>query len=939
MKKINWTTILWTFLLLVFAKQINGQGWRQQYDSPDFDDYAFTLLSTPEGGFLMTGNRHLKTDADGNQQWSLINTPGARHGSRLAAIQADGSYVTGYESVALSAPALSKFDAFGNELWSMGYPTANGIDPYVTSVDTTNDGGFVLLVLDPGNNPNCSGCSQYHLIKTDGNGTMQWQQTKATNKSNVAVSVKSLDDGGFAVAGANEYIGGSGLERYIEKWDASGVLLWEKEWVQPGVQQFISVIESSDGNIVAAGIGATPGLIFMAKVDQFGNEIWFEEYEATGLVNARDLKEGTDGSYTVVGHNQGGIPAAGFILNAAPNGIENWHRIFGNDSFSEAFYSVQACPDGGYAISGSTNHAQGIALLYKVDALGNVYTHHIAGRVFLDEAEDCTLDGIEPGLENWIVTAAGDETFYASTDSNGYYDLLLDTGEYKVTVALPNFSWLLCQPSYTVQALAVYDTTELDIPVQPGPPCPYMEVNISTPFIRPCSLGFYVVNYCNLGTDTAYGATVEVLLADELTYDAATIPLTSQVGQTLLFDIGDVGIFECGSFAIQFEADCDTTLVGQTLCSEAHIFPDTMCGPMFQGPAIEVLGLCENDSVKFEILNNGEAMPEVHEYIIIEDNIILMQDDFQLGQGESIETVVEVMSGATYHLVAAQDVDFPPFLGNPVATFSIEGCVGNPNPGAFNQLPQNSGEPWLDIDCQEVTSSYDPNDKTPHPTGWTDEHLIEARTDLEYRIRFQNTGTDTAFTVVIVDTLSHFLDPANIRPGAASHPYSFELTGQGVAKFKFANILLPDSTTNEAASHGFVSFKISQIPDNQVSTVIENTAQIYFDFNAPVATNTTFHTIGEPWVSIISGTVQVKDLHQQVKVFPNPFFETATFKLEGYAKNGTLELYDLNGLRVLSQNFAAGETQVQRNVLTAGIYFFKMKNADGVLATGKVVVQ
>lgn len=58
-------------------------------------------------------------------------------------------------------------------------------------------------------------------------------------------------------------------------------------------------------------------------------------------------------------------------------------------------------------------------------------------------------------------------------------------------------------------------------------------------------------------------------------------------------------------------------------------------------------------------------------------------------------------------------------------------------------------------------------------------------------IRFQNTGNDTAFLVVIRDQLPPELDPAGVRPGAASHPYRFEMVGKDQLSFTFSNILLP----------------------------------------------------------------------------------------------------------------------------------------------------
>ncbi len=54
---------------------------------------------------------------------------------------------------------------------------------------------------------------------------------------------------------------------------------------------------------------------------------------------------------------------------------------------------------------------------------------------------------------------------------------------------------------------------------------------------------------------------------------------------------------------------------------------------------------------------------------------------------------------------------------------------------------------------------------------------------------------------------------------------------------------MPDSTTNEVESHGFIKFKVNQIPNLAEGIVLENNAGIYFDFNDPIITNTTQHTI------------------------------------------------------------------------------------------------
>src|SRR5688500_6845530 len=99
-----------------------------------------------------------------------------------------------------------------------------------------------------------------------------------------------------------------------------------------------------------------------------------------------------------------------------------------------------------------------------------------------------------------------------------------------------------------------------------------------------------------------------------------------------------------------------------------------------------------------------------------------------------------------------------------------------------------------------------------------------------YRIRFQNTGTDTAFRVVIRDTLHEILDWNSLRMIDASHPYSLLAKNGRILEWKFSNIILPDSNTNEKASHGYILFSIRPKSTLNAGDQISNRASIYFDF-------------------------------------------------------------------------------------------------------------
>lgn len=146
-------------------------------------------------------------------------------------------------------------------------------------------------------------------------------------------------------------------------------------------------------------------------------------------------------------------------------------------------------------------------------------------------------------------------------------------------------------------------------------------------------------------------------------------------------------------------------------------------------------------------------------------------------------------------------------------------------------------------EVERVTNSADPNLKQVYPLGLGADGRIKSTDTLVYQIHFQNVGNDTAFDIVIRDTLDVELDMSTLIPGTSSHPHTFQFGGGRELIWQFNNINLPDSTTDEPRSHGFVSYQLLIESGAANGTPIENRAQIYFDFNAPLATNTVLNTI------------------------------------------------------------------------------------------------
>jgi uncharacterized repeat protein (TIGR01451 family) len=146
-----------------------------------------------------------------------------------------------------------------------------------------------------------------------------------------------------------------------------------------------------------------------------------------------------------------------------------------------------------------------------------------------------------------------------------------------------------------------------------------------------------------------------------------------------------------------------------------------------------------------------------------------------------------------------------------------------------------------------VRGSYDPNDKKATPSLTTQE--VNEGKYIYYTIRFQNTGNDTAFTVVIADTLSNLLQSGEVTVLASSHVNSFNITGN-IAYTTFNEINLPDSIVDKVGSNGFIKFKVKPVAPLAAGTIIPNKAYIYFDYNKGIETNTAS--------TIITGILPVK---------------------------------------------------------------------------------
>lgn len=236
-----------------------------------------------------------------------------------------------------------------------------------------------------------------------------------------------------------------------------------------------------------------------------------------------------------------------------------------------------------------------------------------------------------------------------------------------------------------------------------------------------------------------------------------------------------------------------------------------------------------------------------------------------------------------------------------------------------------------------ITGSFDPNDIQVNYARLTPQQVAGGEW-LEYTIRFQNMGTDTAFSVLLRDSLpAQLLNLGTLQLIASSHSCMWGLSGSAMLNVQFTNIRLPHSAVNTVGSMGFVRLRVRPRGTLVIGDLIPNQADIHFDFNVPVTTNTALTEVGLP-----TGLTSRADVLPG-GVWPNPAHDALTVEVNlPVAAPLTLTLLDALGRPVLTRTTAAAAGTARERLevrgLSAGLYLLRAQ-AGALGFTRRVVVR
>jgi len=358
-----------TTVTLGIQRQVALAEWNQTYGGTGFD-LAYSLVQTSDEGYAILGCTDsfgsgltdillVKTDSNGNIQW--YKTYGGANidysGTHALVQTADGGYAIAGLTNSFGAGNfdfwLIKTDSEGNIQWDKTYGGIGDDEAYC--LIATQDGGYAIAGVTTSFG---AGLGDFWLVKTDSDGSVQWNMAYGGTSDECAYALVQTNDGGYALAGITNSFGAGNWDFCLFRSDPNGNQLWNKTF--GGIDRDIAraLVKTDDEGYAIAGYTAsfTSGDedFWLVKTDLFGNMQWNKTYGGLGNERACDLVMASGEGYVIAGWTDSfGFSKDFWLIKTDLNGNIEWNQTYGG-IVDDVALGVVHTVDYGYAIVGWT---------------------------------------------------------------------------------------------------------------------------------------------------------------------------------------------------------------------------------------------------------------------------------------------------------------------------------------------------------------------------------------------------------------------------------------------------------------------------------------------------------------------------------------------------------------------------------------------------------
>jgi hypothetical protein len=827
----------------------------------------------------------------------------------------------------------------------------------------TNDGGFII---GGTTTFNCTGYTyDYLLVKTDSLGTQQWVKQFGGSQTDYLSNVIQTNDGGYILAGYTssndgDVVGAHGsTDGWLVKTDSNGNLQWQRACGGSSSDNLNCLRNKSNGNVVVFGYtssyngdlqginSSVNGALWVLEVDLSGNIVTQKCFPNSSNLWVNDFYISGDGSYICVGHSTGNYGSNDVLTLKIDSSLSLiWSKVIGG-SQNDYGNKIHPTSDNGYIICSNSNSNDFYVSgnhstapnstdywVVKLDSSRNVLWQKCLGSTNYEESADVaeTADGnflvvgtestnfpdgdlADPyGLSQGIWAACVDPTgnflWGKVIGGRGYEDVstIVRAQDGKLVVAGSSNSIdhdvsgnLNLQPGLIQQSdLWLFkiddhpNTITGNVFLDENNNSIFDSIDFNIPAHRIVETSSGRIAFTNLSGDYSLqvsGPGTFTVQSDTLIYHNR-VPSTQSATFTGSNEIDSLNDFTC-------VAAMTVNDLRITLTSSNRIRPGFPAVYYINYKNMGTTVMSGQVIFKFDnalVYGSASVTPD----IIAQDSLVWDYQNLHPFEERNITVNMTVSTNVTLGNIVHTTATITPYTGDGNVDDNVE---------MVEQL---------------LAGSHDPNDITVNIDTLYPSQLANLPY-LDYVIRFQNTGNDSAIFIRVANVISPLLDMNTFELIATSHPATVTyLNHSNQLEFFFDNIYLPDSNVNESASQGFIRYRLKPLNTLMIGDIINNQAFIYFDYNSAVITN-----IATTVVTLQTGLNKNETVENDMLIYPNPITSTCIIEVKNKtATEYSLKILDWTGREIMQMKNNSGKFVVEKESLKAGIYFAKIKDGN-----------